>query len=1143
MIIALTAGFVLGLAVLSLPAFLSSDMFRERLVSRVNRIPGQRLSMEELSIGWLRGLAVRGLRWRDSRRGLDLSVGRLTGDRGLLALLVAPRNLGTLTLGKPELVLPPSVFRGREKGASGQEAAPSPDSAGAGKSPVPRVEQSPFWDNLIINLRLEEGRVLAGSLGQGGVALAERVDLAAALASGSVDYTLTAEVGDGSLAARGRINLPARMDAFSETLVAESRLRVKNVALGPVLGGLRPLVADLPAGEGRITGTMTVKTAGRERIDLLGEIEAGNLALAGGFLGTDHPRFKRLILRLDAGYRGGNRGWLVRLLELTGDPGHLSLTGDSGVHGRDLEFRGRLKLPVLFAGLPGLLRVRPDVRLQEGELEVSGFWRNEEEKHRLSAVVRLPSLRGTVAGQRVDWRRPLDLVFNGTLGAGGIGLDELRLESSFLRLQGRGTKANFELDLAGDLKEAGVELGRLFALPYRAEGPLKMSLRSERLADGSYRFSLHSGIKGFTLRRQEKELLPEHDLTLDLQALFPAGRPLALGPVRVETTGTGWPGRITFTGRELCLGREPGGVGRLSWDLDLERVSRVLRVLALLPPDTAFQGRLETELAGRLNGKRLVIREWDSRGSGLALVREGEVRQVDDLVVRSWRPRLQAPVRVGVRPLRVVEHGRDWLARGALLVDFSSHSLRGGGLSLRSRQVALDLHDLSVGDWRQAGQRMQLQAVARLDGRWLNDVLPQSKTEKGLVLQGPVWVTVDASQSGGRDDHWAARVSLSPGGVRLGGISLSDRSPVRAEIHLRGSLHGQEPLALNRMSLDSGPLLLTGSGILKRKGNWTLNIEGLQQPDWQQVARLIAAFGPRVKMLGGTRNHYTLRLTPGPDRSLLTRSRFTTSFRVDRFQGYGLRGEKLLLPVDLEEGRLHVGLHGQLAGGGVSLDPVLDLGRKPVLLTLPAGRQVLDRVALEQAGIRELLARVHPLFGPLATPSGTVSARVDTFAWPLDDSGGRTARADVTLGVSRIRFTAAGILEEILRLLDAEGRELSLEAGEIDCRLGEGRVTCPPVKILVADSAMTLSGSVGLDRTLDYLLEVPVTRNLVGREAYRLLAGQTVKIPLQGSLDHPDFSRRLLEDVLRNLAGQAAAGALKKGAEQVLPGLLKEIVP
>ena len=103
-------------------------------------------------------------------------------------------------------------------------------------------------------------------------------------------------------------------------------------------------------------------------------------------------------------------------------------------------------------------------------------------------------------------------------------------------------------------------------------------------------------------------------------------------------------------------------------------------------------------------------------------------------------------------------------------------------------------------------------------------------------------------------------------------------------------------------------------------------------------------------------------------------------------------------------------------------------------------------------------------------------------------------------------------------------------------------MSCTPLKILVADSEMTLGGSVGFDGSVDYLLEIPVTKNLVGREGYRFLQGTTIKVPIRGNGNQLDYDRTALSEALSGLMTQAAESAAGKVIQQqvdkILPGLL-----
>ncbi len=167
---------------------------------------------------------------------------------------------------------------------------------------------------------------------------------------------------------------------------------------------------------------------------------------------------------------------------------------------------------------------------------------------------------------------------------------------------------------------------------------------------------------------------------------------------------------------------------------------------------------------------------------------------------------------------------------------------------------------------------------------------------------------------------------------------------------------------------------------------------------------------------------------------------------------------------------------------------------------------------------------------------------MDRFSWPLAAHGSQQADFSAVFNVSKITLVPEGALQEILNMAGLGDAPLTLDQSEITCTAAMGRIICTPLKMLVAESEMTLGGSVGFDGSLDYLLEVPVTKNLVGKEGYRILQGTTLKVPIRGNSDETVFDSDALSMAISDLLGQAAGKAAGKVIEQqvdkILPGLL-----
>jgi len=229
------AGVVLLVIVLVvlLPVFLSSGWIQNLLLERANsRLPGT-LSIGHCRIGWQQGLQCSRLSYVDTKQGIQLDIPSLRNSQGLLALLVAPANLGTIRVDGAVLVLPGLSSAGRERSvaAGGQNTPPVHPRPGREKSVASSAGTTPLWDR--VNLRLlVGGTTVKLGHGQGPAETLIRDGLLNAhLATGSVHFKLDLQAGDGAgtATASGFVNLPARTESLLDTLVTEINLHIMDL--------------------------------------------------------------------------------------------------------------------------------------------------------------------------------------------------------------------------------------------------------------------------------------------------------------------------------------------------------------------------------------------------------------------------------------------------------------------------------------------------------------------------------------------------------------------------------------------------------------------------------------------------------------------------------------------------------------------------------------------------------------------------------------------------------------------------------------------------------------------------------------------------------------------------------------------------
>ncbi len=265
---------------------------------------------------------------------------------------------------------------------------------------------------------------------------------------------------------------------------------------------------------------------------------------------------------------------------------------------------------------------------------------------------------------------------------------------------------------------------------------------------------------------------------------------------------------------------------------------------------------------------------------------------------------------------------------------------------------------------------------------------------------------------------------------------------------------------------------------------------------------------------------------------------FSLDLQAASLQLQGIDLQQLTMPVSLENDILQIKLSGNLNKGTFQFSPRIDFSIDPPLVLAPEAEQVLVDVQLDQALDDGLLQRIHPVLSQLAHPVGTLNVRMDNFFWPLGEQGAELVDFSAVLDVSKLTFAADGFLQEALQAAGLADSTLQLQQKEILCTGAAARISCTPLQFLAGDAHITLSGSVGFDGSLEYLLTLPTTEQLVGSQAYHLLQGKTLEIPIRGNSEIV-VNADVLEQAVADLLGQAAGQDIEEQVmNNLLPGLL-----
>lgn len=1141
---ALCLGLAFCLLLLFLPALLSSQFILDKVLAQVNTRPTTSLQIKDFTIGWRQGLRIDSLTYLDSVRGIQVSVDQVQGDRGLLALLAAPKKLGTIRVLNPVCDL-----LQRNKGVSNGHPASSQKSTPAdvdhsSTEKIPPGEQladqsAPPWEDVAVRIIVEGGRIIVrdnkgkNDVPEGTIALTSSLD------DGTVNYTVQWQGGaQGEFAADGYLNLPARWESFLTTLVAKTHLTFKRFQVAPILA-LAARGGKIPTGKGVLDGEITVNGAGLDKLDLLGRLSCGDLALSGGILGTDHPRAKKIALQIDGGKKNATE-WYLSHFSLDGDPGQVRGSGRYGAEDATVQVKGLLHVPFFLTQLPHLCKLQQGVAVTAGDLDFDAELSRQGENRQLQVQAAVKQVAGVLNKRRFSWPRAASLSLAGSGSAGKIIVDTLDLTTAFAHLQGKGEPADFSLNGTLDLAKANQQIGRLFALPWSGAGKLFVQANSKSAKDDRYQIQFQTTSSKISLSKQGKTLLPASPLKISGRIVAPADWLQKKGRADISLEGTLWPGKFSVSATGIT--RRPSGMSSgydLSADLQLERLSRLLHNLGSLPSAIGLGGRFRATAAGYLAGKTIALRELDAGIKGLAVVRGTTLFKEDNLVVQTKKAGAGGKAPIAVHKLQVASTLKKWQAQGGAFVSFDTEKQRLScrDLLLRSSLADVDVHTLRIDDLRRIVQSWQADLNGSIDLARLNGFLPkESSAKKEVQASGKTTFVLQADQ---RQKPYPVALDFTIPRFRLvqAGKVIFPGQKVSAVFRSSGLLSGGKP-AVSKFQLDTPPLALQARGNILRAKATKIDLQGKQTIDFVAVAQLVKAYTGLDLVMRGRRQH-DFNVDTTLDKKGLEQGRLATSLWLERLSFSGIEAGPLTIPVSLAGGSLQAGIQGGLNNGRISLATTYHLGARPPDITMPKNYPILTDVRIDKPLADGVLARIHPLFGVLARPSGSVSGTMEQFYWPLTKGGGDKARFRVVFDVSRVALDSRGVLQEVLRLLNVADQTLTLKQSEITCTGENGRIGCTPVRVLVADSEMTISGSVGLDQTIDYLLEIPVTEKLIGREGARVLEGTTIKVPIRGTLKQPDFNRNMITDTLSDLAGQAAKKAIKDQVKKLVPDLFK----
>jgi hypothetical protein len=172
------------------------------------------------------------------------------------------------------------------------------------------------------------------------------------------------------------------------------------------------------------------------------------------------------------------------------------------------SMRGAIDLVALVRMLPETLPMREGAELTEGKVTFELASLSQDERSGWTGRIESTHLAGEVAGERVEWDRPLALSFDLHEEQGRLQIDSLDCVSDFVRITGRGNSDGGHFEAGCDLSRLAERLGQFFDTASREmRGKLTVAVDLSRDVEQCLVVDARADIENLLLRQHERRMV------------------------------------------------------------------------------------------------------------------------------------------------------------------------------------------------------------------------------------------------------------------------------------------------------------------------------------------------------------------------------------------------------------------------------------------------------------------------------------------------------------------------------------------------------------------------------------------------------------------------------------------------------------
>ena len=831
-----------------------------------------------------------------------------------------------------------------------------------------------------------------------------------------------------------------------------------------------------------------------------------------------------------------------------------------------VEAQGKLDLPRIASQLPSALRLREHAKIESGQLQFSVQLASSEKGREWKADVTASELAATADGRMLRWEQPIAVKLQMQQSPSGDWKGDVACVSDYLEVKANGSPEAGTVAVTVDLTQLAEDLEPLVDL-----GGLEMAGRMQASIDfartGSTQIDINGQgiVEGFHLSLPEGQRFEDQRMTIRLQAQAALSKNKVVAVhqanFRIDSTGDHAVVRLTdpVTTPQLLAGLplEIQASGQLaSW---LKRISVGKMFFTDLP-----KGHFEAELRGRFAATDIQLEQAHIEIKNLKLpLQTGQIEQPSLILTGSGRwDRVNNQIADVALALRAPAFAVWTEKLNVQIPVIEAQQTKGQKFPVATGTVFFRGDLASLQPWIVSSQKDSAFSVSgKAEGKFALE-----SNDRMIALEPELAIRNFSIQPAVRKDALIAtrgsELQIKP--TRLDPIWQDQ------QLTLSGRLvydHAEDRLQIERLTTGARGLAVqdlagTIEGVSQRP---VVNLEGQLLYDLAQVTRLLNTHtDDQLVMVGkGTRPIFyrgPLAIDPAAiDPAASAEStgdwwkgiQAGAGFSWDFFQCFGLRGGQGAFRAELEKGIVRgTRLEIPFGGGQLRTVPFVRFDSGPAVLLLSQDTALSHALITEEL-CRDWLQYLAPVMADATRAEGQFSIQLTRSVIPLAAPRTGTLEGTFTIHEAQIRpgpvtqkiaSIAAKVDAIIHRRPTANQPVLKIAPQEIPFRMVEGRVEHRNFEVEVGDVVVRTSGSVGLDHTLDMVAEIPIRQKWVDRDPIlRGLAGQTLKIPIRGTVQNPKLDPKAIGQLSKQMLQGAAGGLLNDALDRGLQKGLQEL--